>query len=144
MLRPERGAIVPVSAGAELLHQCSRPAPDSAALDGFWAPSPPQVAAFDSALAPLLRSRLAAAASDVRPAAPISAYYRQYIGLELGGKRVIYANGFRGSAMQLIGERADAWRTGAITACDGGDAFFGAVFDPVSRTIVRLDFNGGT
>jgi len=65
-------------------------------------------------------------------------YYRQYVGVIYEGKRYVYVNAF-----SMSGMNDDRWRTRAYNGfCDGGSAFWGVLYDPATRRLSHLAFNG--
>jgi hypothetical protein len=52
------------------------------------------------------------------------------------GRRLIYVNLFPRSPGD------DFWRTAFVRACDGGDAFWGVLFDPQTLRFSAPEFNG--
>ena len=66
-----------------------------------------------------------------------SHYFFQYAGLIAGGRKFIYVNSFRGD----VGDFPN-WKTQPVMVCDGGDAFFGAEYDPQTKTFANFAFNG--
>jgi hypothetical protein len=128
----DRIAILPAAAGPALLSQCSRETISQP--DSFWVPTGSDVASIESAL-PAFLSR-----PGVRsPRAPLSAYYRQYVGVVAHGKRLVYVSFFDGSSMKDSDTR---WRKEAVNVCDGGDHYWGIVFDVDSRSFEPPRFNG--
>lgn len=113
---------------AQVLDTCSRPSPGRTPgqVTGYWAPSRQQVEQLEARLPTL------------DPQVPgVVDFDRQYVGIELGGRQVIYLNAFHlpdGTPMDPARE--------AIRACDGGRQFWGAVFDPATGTFSDLQFNG--
>ncbi|MDQ4080325.1 MAG: hypothetical protein M3125_06155 [Gemmatimonadota bacterium] len=148
-----------------VLTQCSRGTPRGVA--GFWRPTPADVAvaegAVDRALILALDSLLARDAAGLpewlkepRASWP-DQYYRQYAGLRhRDGRRTIYVNGVAvGWPLELSQRVAqhdtthshpfskpDWWRYSAATVCDGGESFFGAEYDPLSKRVLSFQFNG--
>ncbi len=113
---------------AQVLDTCSRPSPgrDAGRVSGYWAPSRQQVDQLEAAL-PQLQPALA----DARD------FDRQYVGIEIAGRQLIYINAFHlpdGASINPARE--------AIRVCDGGRAFWGALFDPQSGQFSELQFNG--
>src|SRR5438034_6887514 len=85
------GAVFPPASAGQLLRQCSRtPTP----IQGTWNPSPDQVRLLEGPLSVLLDRQLSALLlpDSLRPHA--GDYYRQYAGVIVGGRRIIYVNGF--------------------------------------------------
>ncbi|KRG38678.1 hypothetical protein ARC78_15335 [Stenotrophomonas pictorum JCM 9942] len=113
---------------AEVLDTCSRdsPAKHAGAISGYWAPSRADIETLESQLSRLQPEVAEPALSS-----------RQYVGFESGGKRLIYINAF---TLPDHSKRDPARE--AIRACDGGDSFWGAVYDPQSGTFSSVERNG--
>jgi hypothetical protein len=113
-----------------LLKQCSRDSP--ASVSGYWVPAQAQISAFERAL---MRKdgQLMMAQKNV----PQKSYDRQYIGLIIAKKKVIYGNFFPSSAVAEM-----AGLTTAVVACDGGAQFWGATYDPQTDKMISIDVNG--
>jgi hypothetical protein len=132
----EAGTVVlslAVAPGA--LHQCSRATPVS--VSGYWLPSATDTRRLDSDLGKLshVSSKLCCM-SGFRVVRPKS-YFRQYIGVEVDGQRLIYINAFDpGIAQQLD------WLHEPVVGCDGGTAFWGALYNPQTRSFSAVAFNG--
>jgi hypothetical protein len=161
----DRVVVLPDTAMPHVLTHCSRGAPTG--VSGFWRPTAADVAAaedaVDRALTRALDSVIAREGVGQtewlqRPRASWpDQYYRQYAGLRYrNGRRTIYVNGFSAGwpreLSQRVAEQEDAvshpfakpdwWRFAAATVCDGGEFFFGAEYDPVSKRVLSFQFNG--
>ena len=110
-----RAAVLPLSEGPHL------PEKQTA---GCWVPGASDLKRLEAALP----TRLAP-------------YYRQYLGITERGRRLIYINGFSAGKAPNFRGKYD-WRHHAVVADDGGDNFFQAAYDPATRQITRLSFNG--
>lgn len=126
-LARERWTILPTSEGKDLVGQCSRECPYDA--KSFWAPSTSQVAGIEQRLPALLH----ASGHKI----DLSHSCRQYLGIVVHGKRIIYM-----SAIDISVISGDDWRAKALVVCDGGDIFWGVEFDPATNTFAHLAFNG--
>jgi hypothetical protein len=122
--------ILPAAEGKHLLDQCSRSGP--ADVTAFWTPSAAEVEAVEECL-PLL-------ARESKDKILLSRCRRQYIGYISHGKKFIYVNAFPDNDPESFTHDRD-WRTAAWVVCDGGDAYWGVEFDPVTRTFRNLSFN---
>lgn len=113
---------------AEVLDTCSRNSPGRhiGEVTGFWAPSRQQIDQLEAALGRLRPTIAAPEKSD-----------RQYVGIESGGRRLIYINAFRLPDHSDL----DPGRT-AIRVCDGGSSFWGAVYDPQTGEFSQVEVNG--
>ncbi|HEY0301638.1 MAG TPA: hypothetical protein VGC36_09910 [Rhizomicrobium sp.] len=135
LLNPQWGTIFQAQQAPQLAHQCSRPSPRP--VSGIWQPTFAQVAALEPRLSDLLTARLVPY-SKQRPSA--ADYYRQYGGLVVNGRQVIYVNGFyRGL---LISSPGTNWLTQPVLICDGGIIAFGVEYDPATGAFSNFAFNG--
>jgi hypothetical protein len=122
-----------------VLRQCSRPSPET--FTGTWELSESDIKELEVNLPRVqhLKSTLccnkAARVKDVRD------YYRQYVGIVVGNRKVIYINAFASGLLDVTG-RKNRWRSEPMLACDGGSAFWGAIYDPETKTFSDLAFNG--
>ncbi|HEY0107964.1 MAG TPA: hypothetical protein VGB91_17915 [Rhizomicrobium sp.] len=122
-VNPVWGVIFPAEKAPLLARQCSRSTPRA---EGAWQPTPADIARLEPGLTRTL------AAAQVQP----GAYYRQYGGLIVGGRHIIYVNGARNAVVQ------GDWRDVAISICDGGALAFGVEYDPASGAFSHFAFNG--
>ena len=132
------GVVFPTSKAKTLLAQCSRGVPQG--VTGFWSPQPAQIAQLEMLLPALLERALAGQSHP-----PVQFYMRQYAGLVLKNRNLIYVNGFASypdNAYDRKDRETGKWRTEALVVCDGGNSFFGAVYDPQTRKFEGLGFNG--
>ena len=123
--------ILPASAGQSLLRQCSRGTP--ANVSQFWNPSPEQIQKLESLLPQYLRQ-----GTDRNASIPGNVeYHRQYIGIVVDGKRLIYGNFYPASISDIFDEKSTP-----VIVCDGGASFWGVVFEPESSMFIDLQVNG--
>lgn len=135
LLNPQWGTIFQASQAVQLAHQCSRAGPSP--ISGTWQPTFQQIAALEPKLSDLLTSQLTPYAKGRFTAAN---YYRQYGGLVVNGRQIIYVNGFH---RDLVMTTPDAnWLTRAVLICDGGVIAFGVEYDPATGTLSHFAFNG--
>jgi hypothetical protein len=136
-LAPGDGAILPVEESKELLHQCSRGAPQG--VTGTWAPTTTRIRELEDRLPTALKA--VAFEKGERFAEPVD-FRRQYAGFIVNGRKIIYVNAFPRDAGDPSPGRPFDWHRNAVTVCDGGSAFFGVVYDPEKRTFDHFQFNG--
>jgi hypothetical protein len=138
-LNPRWSTILPPVKARLLLKQCSRDAPQS--VDATWTPRRTEIAELESRLGPILAERLdAIELSDGLPDRPAPAdYYRQYAGIIIAGRRVIYVNGFSKLFLRDFGTE---WHREPVRVCDGGEELFGVEYDPATKTFANFRFNG--
>jgi hypothetical protein len=120
---------------------CSRDFPSD--LSGWWQPSTDDVMRADRHLAEALHAHTAVLSPQDRDRAP-QRYYRQYMGMVRGGRRVMYVNAIGVATLAGSGEEVpidEKWRRSTISICDGGLMSFGAVFDLQSDRFDAFSFN---
>ena len=122
-INPFWGIIFPAERAPALARQCSRATPRA---EGAWLPTAADILKLEQGLTQTL------IAKQVQP----GAYYRQYGGLIVGGRHIIYVNGVRNAVV-----RSD-WRTAPISICDGGALAFGVEYDPATGAFANFAFNG--
>jgi hypothetical protein len=122
-LNPYWGVVFPAAQAPQLARQCSRQTPQA---QGVWQPAPSDIARLEPGLVQVL------AQHQVQP----GAYYRQYGGLIVGGRRIVYVNGARNAIAH------GDWRTVPISICDGGALAFGVEYDPATGAFTHFAFNG--
>jgi hypothetical protein len=133
--QPGDYVLLPPSAMAKALDQCSRSAPHAS---GAWTPTPEQLAAAESHLSQL--SSLAARQGLPAQIADPKASFRQCVGVVVDNHRFIYVNAVPPDSIDSPrgGNRSD----GPTMVCDGGPAFWGALYDPDTGTFSQLAANG--
>ena len=137
-LDPAMGAILPVEKAEALAKQCSRISPGP--VTGTWAPTEPAIRELEAELGAEIERQLAAtSAAGSKP----EAYYRQYAGLTIEGRQVIYVNGIDKDAVERAPEaQRESWKTNPVMICDGGTITFGVEYDPAAKTFANFAFNG--
>jgi len=102
--------------------------------EGFWTPSADDVLNLEGKIAEYL-SQNSVVFSDQPPVwERLDEYRRQYIGLERGGRQIIYGNYFCSNE--------DNWRQEFIMVIDGGECYFQVEYDVESGLFIRLLVNG--
>jgi len=59
---------------------------------------------------------------------------RQYLGVVIGGKYLVYINGYPPGTMQALGGRT-------VVTCGRGSAYWGALYDPKTRQFSQFEAN---
>ena len=121
--------ILSVNLGEPLLKQCSRSTPSK--ISAYWKPSVAEI----SKLEVLLPAYLQEHADDYKHVQKI-VYHRQYMGIVVKGKRLIYGNFYPANFSSSNEQR------NPVIICDGGASFWGVVFDSKTSHLVELKFNG--
>jgi hypothetical protein len=115
----------------EVARQCSRA---SYTIKGSWTPTEADVRLLERHLPDLLSLPSTACCVPDASIGDLGRYHRQYVGVIIGARRLIYVNAFP------LGQSEDP--SAPLVACDGGTSFWGALFDPETATFSDLAFNG--
>lgn len=134
LLNPQWGTIFQPVQALQLTHQCSRTSPGP--ISAVWQPSFAQIAAMEPKLSDLLSAQLKPYSKDRLSAAD---FYRQYGGLVVNGRQIIYINGFYRGLLPTAGQN---WLTRPVLICDGGVMAFGVEYDPATGSFSNFAFNG--
>lgn len=124
-----------------LSQQCSRISPGP--VEDVWTPSEATISALEDELILLVARKQEEAGKSPSP----GGYYRQYAGFVIGGRRVIYVNGFDGQIVEqdprmTPRDPSRTWRDYPMSICDGGPITFGVEYDPATRQFSNFAFNG--
>ena len=124
-------------AARTLARQCSRISPGP--VEDVWTPTDAEVEAIEDELILLVAREMENAGQSPSP----GDYYRQYAGLVIGGKRIIYVNGVTDGVIENDLRDSDLdWRARPVQICDGGSITFGVEYDPATRQFSNFEFNG--
>ena len=104
--------------------------------ESFWRPSRSEIRHFEQRLARALVESRSEHRRD--PPGPLSHYSVQYIGYVQNGKGLIYAQGLQCGHPDSCRDPSERW----FFIADGGTSVFGASFDPATRKLAGLGFNG--
>ena len=140
--------VFPRSSAASLVRQCARPVPGP--VDSTWEPDTVTIGRFERALGPAIDSAIRARIGSGDELPDLEEFVRQYGGLFVGGRKIVYVNGF--SILVVIpisfgedGKPADTtWRHSALVSCEPAGQwtwYFGAEYDPESGEVQSFHFN---
>lgn len=130
---PKNVFILPISAGPELMKQCSRDTPQN--VTEFWELGIGQVDDFDHRIDDFFYQRhLKGWKSNTED---LKNFHRQYLGIVTDGKRLIY-----GSFYDPIDYDSGIEAAKAQIWCDGGPDVFGLEYDPTQKKILDMQMNG--
>jgi hypothetical protein len=131
--------VLPESAAQLLAHPCSRSGPPR--FEKTWLPTQADVQALESRL-DRISSLLSVGLIPQKRIENPSRYYRQYVGIVVGDRKLIYLNAFCNKPEDVVVRQGGDWRQSPLDVCDGGDCFWSAVYDPLSGEFADLQVNG--
>jgi hypothetical protein len=111
---------------------CSRPGPPK--FDSTWHPTEVDVRKMESRLSRVSRLRSQGGLDGVQIQRP-SHYYRQYVGIRVGERKLIFINAFCDETPPSY------WQDRLVDVCDGGCSW-GVVYDTVTGEFSDLEING--
>lgn len=126
-------AVLPRSEAHRVSRLCSRYGVPK--VDDGWEPAKADIEGLESRLSLISKLRTTGFLEGVRIARPAS-YYRQYIGIVVAEHKMIYVNAFSGD------KPPSDWREKLADYCDGGPAFWGVLYDPITHEFSDLATNG--
>lgn len=106
-----------------------------AKIDGFWTPTADDVMIVERELAEYLSQNSYLLYHQPPVWERLDEYQRQYIGLERGGKQIIYGNFFCSNG-------GHDWRQKMIFVLDGGECYFQVEYDVENGSFINLMVNG--
>jgi hypothetical protein len=125
-LSAQQSVLLPSHENRAVTQLCSRES--VAKIDGSWQPTPDVLSEMEAHL------------SDVQklphslPIGDPSHSFRQYLAIIVSGRKLIYVN-----AMPISPR---GWDKHFEDVCDGGGSFWGALYDPETKTFSELHTNG--
>jgi len=125
-----------------LIHQCSRETPDH--IDGTWLPNQKQISDLEAKLPHALAEALERQGVSYDPKFEIK---RQYAGLLVSGRKIIYVNAFPGKVIDFDGTnlapwKESSWHVKPVNICDGGARYFSTEYFPDIKAFEHFEFNG--
>jgi hypothetical protein len=106
----------------------------SAAFDGSWKPSKPDLDGLESKLSQISQLPILGWGSRIHIDHP-DRYFRQYIAVTVAGKQRIFVNAF-------CDEKPPAdWHEHMFVVIDGANCYWQALYDPATRQFSNLRIN---
>jgi hypothetical protein len=131
---PGRSVVLRASESEAALKLCSRSGPGD--VEGSWDVPTDVVAPLEQDLHKLSRLKATGCCSPGGRIRNPESYFRQYLGLVVDGRRVVYVNAFKSAATH------PRWQAAPVGVCDGGSDYWGVLYDPESRRFYDLAING--
>ena len=133
----DMSVVLPRGQARRVTRLCSRRGPFK--VDSSWTPASSDIAKLEANLANI--TSLHSEAGEVGDLAgqqieKPERYYRQYVGIVVNGKKLIYVNA------ACHPRASDGWRTQFLDGCGGGSCYWGVEYDPRAGRFSNLHVNG--
>ena len=137
---PNQSVVLDSTLATDLVSQCSRYAP---IIEGSWNPSPPQIQDLENKLYKISELTSEKCCLGGEKVDDINKFYRQYVGVIINGKKLIYINAFSKEDFEFGKSKTEIdWRKESYIICDGGYYYWGAIYNPENKEFTDLAFNG--
>lgn len=123
-------AILPIDKAEEVVRFYRR-APLGSSVDGYWFPSRSEVLEAEKRLPDFF------AKAKKRPKGGLETFNRQYMGIVVQGRKILYISFFSKTSIDMD------WKREPAKVFDGGDIFWRIEYDPESGTFSNYQANGG-
>jgi hypothetical protein len=147
-----RYVVLPGREARQLSDLCSRPGPK---VNDAWQPSSADIDVLEKRLFLIAKLVSTSGLVGIHIAHP-ERYHRQYVGIRINGRNVIYVNAFvtepgaagdaevlkqAGSGFEGLSGLPAAWHEHLVNPCDGGSMFWGVDYDPKTHQFLDLSIN---
>ncbi len=130
--KASRSVVLPESAAKQMTELCSRPGAPK--FDATWAPTEADIKIMESRLSHVSRLSSKSGIIGEQIEHP-EKYYRQYVGIVVKDRRLIYINAFCDE------QPPSDWAKRVIDVCDGGCSW-GVAYDVATGKFSDLEMNG--
>lgn len=137
--QPDFVGLVPTDMGRRVLRQCSRSTPTK--VRAFFTPSSEEIESLEQNFLKILLVE-ASDCCGIGNVRNIENYGFQYLGVKIKKRRYIYINAFNKSIVKDWGEEIEEGLTHPVVYCDGGESFWGILYDLEKQKFTDLAING--
>ena len=139
-LKPKYSVSFDIEKGSRLLKQCSRGTPDN--ISSYWTVTADEIKVLEDNFEKIKKLKSTDCCYPGTAIGNLSKYGFQYIGVTIYNKRYIYINAFEINSEQDFQTMYKNWRTEPIIMCDGGESYWGVLFDLDKLKFKELVVNG--
>lgn len=137
---PEYSTIMPSDIGISLLKQCSRSAPNK--VDICFDLTTNDLWKLENNFKKVLKIKAADCCLLGGVIKDLKNYAFQYTGLIIKNKKYIYINAFKLYTPEDLTTIYKNWKTSPIIVCDGGESYWGVLYDLETGQFTQLSMNG--
>jgi hypothetical protein len=137
---PEFSTVISSAKGDEMLRQCSRSVPSE--VDGYFEIAKGEIEKLESNFKDILKVKATGCCLLGGKISNLNSYCYQYLGLLINNKRYIYINAFQFDSKDDLNTFFKEWESNPIIACDGGESYWGVLYEIDSGKFTQLSING--
>ncbi len=137
---PKYSTILEPTNGERLLRQCSRGTPKN--ISGYWTLNKSDIETLERQFMRIKKIKATECCLMNGTIKTLDNFAFQYVGVTIKKKRYIYLNAFHVDSEEEFKTFYKNWTTEPIVMCDGGDYYWGALFDLDKCKFRDLAING--
>jgi hypothetical protein len=137
---PLYNVILTKDKGEKLLNQCSRAVPSN--ITDYFDLEKENISLLENNFKKLLKVKAKDCCLIGGKIDSLDNYAFQYIGVIINNRKYIYINAFYIETENDFSTWYKNWTTEPVIVCDGGDSFWGVLFDLKSHKFSHLAING--
>lgn len=138
--KPQYSTILTSNNGEKIIKQCSRSVPNN--IEIYFDLIKEDIAILENNLRKILSVKSTECCLKGWNIGRLEDYAFQYIGVVINNRKYIYINAFIVESEDDFKIWYKEWKTKPIIMCDGGDGFWGALFDLGNQSFSQLSVNG--
>lgn len=138
--KPKYSTTLDLSKGERLLRQCSRWTPKN--ISEYWIPTENDIARLEKQFMNVKEIKATACCLINGTIQTLDNFAFQYIGVTIKKKKYIYLNAFHLDEEDDLNTFYKSWKTDPIVMCDGGNYYWGVLFDLDRLKFSDLAING--
>lgn len=139
---PENSTIIPSDIGISLLMQCSRSTPNK--VDSCFDLTTNDLWKLENNFKKVLKIKAADCCLLGGVIKDLKNYAFQYTGLIVNNKKYIYINAFKLYTPEDLTTIYKNWKSSPIIVCDGGESYWGVLYDLEAGQFTQLSMNGAS
>lgn len=138
--KPKYSIILSSETGEKMLNQCSRTTPEK--VEKYFELINEDIVLLQNNFKKILSISSTGCCFNGWKIPKLKDYVFQYIGVIINNHKYIYINAFIVEGEDDFTSWYKDWKIAPIIVCDGGDGFWGALFDLEKKSFSQLSVNG--
>lgn len=138
--KPKYSVVLSSETGEKMLNQCSRDIPQN--VEKYFDLVDQDIVSLENNYKKILSIKASECCLQGWKIPKLDDYGFQYIGIIINNHKYIYINAFMIEGEDDFTSWYKDWKIRPIVICDGGDGFWGALFDIEKKSFLQLSVNG--